>query len=395
MMRSGRRGSRTWRAGALSACLSLATSLSGCRSKRPDASSAAPPTAGPAPPTATPVRGAAGDDDVRVMLTELVSAQACEQIRGHFQALPAAGRPNVMSGLLWIRACRITNVGTKVKFRLEGSGWQWIDEERKKAGGTFSIRQYVRFEVVASIAGTLDLGYDPRSHVASIWFSMQGDPDVQFTPIGKLDVDAEGAWSSVLGAAASLVATSPGASASENAEEQGLTQFRKRFKEGISVTVDLCTGTIRSGIGHTARGKMGPAGVGQTKEITAELQPGGVMVFGPQAASHGMTVNADVSKGTARLMLVCNDQAEAMAKAFLDGRELPRGSVLASGDVRGKATLRTGAARCPVSLVTTLAPGTSGPASLSWRRPAAEAATSSGGSLIDCPHAARAKDIAN
>jgi hypothetical protein len=377
MMRSGGHGSRTWAAGALSACLlALGPSLGGCHSNRHDGSSVAPPTAGPAAPRAAPVRGAAGDDDVRVMLTELVSAQACEQIRGHFQALPASGRPNVMSGLLWIRGCRITNVGTKVKFRLEGNGWQWIDEERKKGGGTFSIRQYVRFGVVATI-----------SHVASIWFSLQGDPDVQFTPIGKLDVDAEGAWSSVLGAAASLVATSPGASASENAEEQGLAQFRKRLKEGLSVTVDLCTGTIRSGIGHTARGQMGPAGVGETKDITVELQPGGVMVFGPQAASHGMTVNADVSKGTARLLLVCNAQAEAMAKAFLEGRDVPRGSVLASRDVRGKATLRTGAARCPVSLVTTLPPGTSESATLSWRRPAAEAATSSGGPLIDCPGA--------
>jgi len=190
--------------------------------------------------------------------------------------------------------CGITNLGTKVKFRLEGSGWQW-------------------------------------------------------------------------------------------------TQFRKRFAEGPSVTIDLCTGTIRSGIGHTAPGMMGAPGVGETRESTVELQPGGVMVFGPQAASHGMTINAEVSKGSARMLLMCNDQAQATAKAFLDGRDLPRGSVLASRDVRGKATLRTGAAHCSVSLVATVAPEASESVTLSWRRPAAEAATSSGGPLIDCPLAAPAK----
>ena len=383
-------------AGSPSACLlSLAVSLGACDSNRVAAADTAKAAPGPpAQPAPTPVRGAAGDDDVRVMLTELASAQACEQIRGHFQALSATDRPSVMSGALWIHGCRISNTGTRVTFRLEGSGWQWIDEEKKTAGGTFSVHQYVRFGVVATIAGTLDLGYDPRSHVASIWFSLQGHPDVQFTPIGKLDVDAEGAWSSVLGAASSLLANSPGDSASKDVKEQGATQFRRRFAEGISVTVDLCTGMIRSGIGHTPRGKMGALGVGETKEITVELHPGGVMIFGPQAASHGMTVNADVSKGIARMLLVCNEEAQAMARAFLDGRALPRGSVLASRDVRGKATLRTGAARCPVSLVATLAPGTSEPATLSWRRPAAEAARSGGGPLIDCPQAAPAKGAA-
>lgn len=89
------------------------------------------------------------------MLAELASAKACDQIRNNFQALPAAGRDNVMSGVLWIHTCRITNTGTKVTFHLEGHGWQWIDEEKKKGGGTFSVHQYVRFGLVATITGTL------------------------------------------------------------------------------------------------------------------------------------------------------------------------------------------------------------------------------------------------
>ena len=262
MMRSGRRRSSRM-AGSPSACLlSLAVSLGACDSNRVAAagSATAAPSTGPTSADARARRR--GRRRCAGHVDRAGLGPACEHIRGHFQALSATGRPSVMSGALWIHGCRISNTGTRVKFRLEGSGWQWIDEETKKAGGTFAVHQYVRFGVVATIAGTLDLGYDPRSHVASILFSLQGDPDVQFTPIGKLDVDAEGAWSSVLGAASSLLASSPGDSASEDVKEQGATQFRRRFAEGISVTVDLCTGMIRSGIGHTARGIDGRAGGG-------------------------------------------------------------------------------------------------------------------------------------
>jgi hypothetical protein len=325
------------------------------------------------------------------MVAELASAKACEQIRGNFQALPAASRPSVMSGALWIHTCRITNAGTQVKFHLEGHGWQWIDEEKKKGGGRFTVHQYVRFGVVATIAGTLDIGYDPRSHVASVWFSVQGDPEVQFTPIGKLDVDAEGAWSSVLSATASLLASSPEQSARRDAKTQGATDLKKQLAEGISVTVDLCTGMIRSGVGQTSPGEMGALGVGETEQISVELHPGGVMIFGPQLASEGMTVLADVRNGTARLLLMCNDQAQALAKAFLGGRDLPRRSVLTARDVRGKAIVQAGAARCPVSLVATVVPGSSEAVSLNWRRPQAEAAQSTGGPMIYCPGAAPAK----
>jgi hypothetical protein len=217
---------------------------------------------------------------------------------------------------------------------------------------------------------------------------MRGDPEVRFTPIGKLDVDAEDAWSSVLGATVSLLASSPEASAKKDVEKQGAIEFKKQFAEGISVTVDLCTGLIRSGLGHTPRGKMGAPGVGETKQIAVELQPGGLMIFGPQPASQGMTILADVPKGTAHLALACSDQAEALARAFLEGREPPRGSVLVARDVRGKATVRTGAARCPVSLVATPAPGASEAVIFNWRRPSAETAKAAGGRLIDCPAAA-------
>jgi len=58
----------------------------------------------PEPPKAVaPVRGAAGDSDVRVMLSELASSKACAMIRGGFHGLRAPNHPDVVTGGFWIR----------------------------------------------------------------------------------------------------------------------------------------------------------------------------------------------------------------------------------------------------------------------------------------------------
>ena len=97
--------------------LALAGTL-GCKREE-----SAPP---PPPPAAhPPIRGAAADADLRVMLAEIASAKACEMIRGQYRGLRAAERPNLVTGVLWIRDCKITNEGTNVTFELGGQGWQW------------------------------------------------------------------------------------------------------------------------------------------------------------------------------------------------------------------------------------------------------------------------------
>jgi hypothetical protein len=372
------------------ALLALSAGPLACAAKHDDDSRKAAP--GKPERAPAPVRGAAGDEDLRVMLAQIASARACEQIRGHFHALAADGQPQLMTGALWIHGCRSSSRGTEVKFQLAGNGWQWIDEQKRKVGAKFSLRQYVRFAVTATITGTLDVGYDPDRHVASVWLSTKGDPDVRFSPIGKLDVDAEGAWSSVLGAAAGLLADSPEESAKQDAQNQGAAAFKQQLGAGLTVTIDLCTGVTRSALGHSPRGKMAPAGVGESKGIDVELQPGGLMIFGPQPASAGMTIAAEVPSGSARLALVCNDEAEVEAKAFLAGAASPEGlaatpaankSILTAGDVSGKATLHTDPVRCPVSLLARLSPTAREPVRLNWRRPANESAESSA-ALIDC-----------
>lgn len=339
------------------------------------------------PPTRQPLRGAAGDTDLRIMAAELVSARVCDMIRGHFHGLHSSDRPEAVSGVLWIRECKSSSDGTRLSFRMAGEGWQWVKEKKGSGGGSFGVEQYVRFRVTASASGEIDVAYDRSTHVASLWFSPVAEPRVTFATIGGVKVDPKGVWSSVVGAVSSLAASSPQAQAEKQATSQGIREMRRKFAQGISITVELCTGLVRSGFGRTVKGTMRPPGVGESKQIQVELEPRGVMIIGPENAPRAMTVEVAVSSGAVHVALVCNRAAEALARAFMKGRRPPELPVLASKDVRGQATLVARSPRCPVSLVARALPrpDVAGPAAVfSWRRSAGESAQSTGGPIISC-----------
>lgn len=332
-----------------------------------------------------PERVAAEDKDLRVMVAEVAAAKACEMIRGQYRPLRAADRPDVVTGALWLRECKITQRGTKVTLRLGGRGWQWTDQQREKAGATFEVRQYVRFDADVTIAGALDLAYSRKTHVLSIWFSPSKAPDVDFTPIGDIDVDEQGAWATIVGTLGSVFAQSPEAKAEQAAEATGVREFQKKFSEGMTVTVDLCKGLPRFNLGRPAQGKMVDADAGETRKVPVELHPGGVMAFGPYPASEGMTVRARVRAGSARLEIVCADDAEALIGAYLEGGNA---SVpverLAGKLVREEGAVKVKRARCPVVVLARPVGESTVPVTLEWERPEAEAAPALGGPLIDC-----------
>ena len=90
----------------------------------------------------------------------------------------------------------------------------------------------------------------------------------------------------------------------------GLEQFQPAFAHGFSITANLCTSAIVFSLEKPPKGTMGPPEIGQTEEVAAELQPNGVMTFGPFPAPRGMSIDAVVEGGSARLYLACLDQAE-------------------------------------------------------------------------------------
>ena len=359
------------RAPLLLAALLLAAA---CREKRDLPAAPDAPRAAAKPPKRTAVE----DTDLRVMLAQLASAKACEMIRGQFRPLRDPKRPGVATGILWINGCRITQSGTRVTFRLAGDGWQWADQSTKKAGGTFTVQDHVRFRVQARIPGSLDLSYDRRTHVASVWFTPSHPPEVEFEPLGEIDVDRESVWASIIGEVGSVFGKSPESMAASQADQQGTSEFEKQLGEGLSVTIDLCTGYQRFGLGRPGNGKMVPPDVGESRQVPAELHAGAPMLFGPYLANEGFTAPLRARGGAVRAQLYCHDDAEAIAKAYAEGGEPPAAKPLATRMVRGRATLAVKRARCPVVLV---ARSLDGAALLAWKRPVAEAAV---GPLVHC-----------
>lgn len=334
------------------------------------------------PRAVAPLRGASGDSDLRVMLSELASSKACAMIRGGFHGLRSADHPDAVTGVLWIRECAITNVGPRVKFHIAGNGWSWIDETKSKAGGTFAIRQYVRFSLAATIRGELDIAYDRNAHVASVWFTPEKAPEVDFKTIGGIDVDSQGVWSSVVGALGTAFATSPESAALEQATAQGTHDLNAQLMNGLAVTINLCTGLSRVHLGRPPRGEMGVADVGETRRVFVELEPNGVVLIGPQLAGDGMTLRATATQGAAELTIVCAKHATTLASEFMEGRINSRVPTLGRIEVRAQSRLEIQPATCPVVVV--VRPLGDAPARVAWERPTAEIARSSGGPLIHC-----------
>ncbi|HEU4786669.1 MAG TPA: hypothetical protein VFS57_04650 [Gemmatimonadaceae bacterium] len=341
---------------------------------------ASPPT--PIQQAVAPTRGAAGDADLRVMLSELASSKACGMIRNGFQGLRSPEHPDLVTGVLWIRQCEISNVGAHVTFRIAGNGWLWVDQTKSKSGGTFTVRQYVRFSIATTILGALDILYDRDAHVVTLAFTPDRAPEIEFKTIGDIEVDREGVWSSVIGAVGTAFASSPEELARTQATSQGTRDLSAKLARGFAVTINLCTGLRRVHIGQPPRGEMGAADIGETWRVPAEIQPGGVLVVGPQNAEAGMTLQADVSQGGARLTLVCVQHASAIANDYMAGR-VPSGMpVLATVDVRTRARLELPPTPCPVVVVAT--PIGNAPTRFAWERPTAEIAQSTGGPMVRC-----------
>jgi hypothetical protein len=361
-----------WSAVAVSVVL-----VAGCSKSQDD------PPPRPIPRAVAPVRGAAGDDDLRLLLADLASTRACAMIEGQFRELRSPKDRDVVTGVLWIRGCRITNSGTKLTLHIEGNGWQWAHEKKHRAGATFVVKQYLMYQVSATVPGALDVAYDRGTHVASVWFTPTGTPDIEFTG-GHVDVDRKGPWSSVVGELGSTFSDSPEHIAKHQAHGEGTHEFQTQLAEGLAVTIDLCTGLGRFNLGRPPKGAMQPPDAGESMQVPVSLAPGGMVMFGPQPAPHGMTVDVEVKAGPVRVSLACAADASLLAEQYIaSGGEMAAIPLLASSDVTTKKRVRIGHAPCPVVMIAqSLAP--KDPVTFAWERPAPESARSTGGPILAC-----------
>nr|HEX4312616.1 hypothetical protein [Kofleriaceae bacterium] len=337
-----------------------------------------------APPIAPPpVRDAVGDAELREMVAEVAAQRACERIVNHFHALRSPDHHDIVDGVMWVHGCTSSHSGTDVTFTVLGSGWQWEDKQKHEVGGTFAVRQYVKFTATATIAGTLDLGYDQASHVASLWFSPKQAATVDLEPIGNIAVKTTGTWSQVVGAVGSLFSKSPAQAGVDEAKQQGRKQFLRQLADGLTVTVDLCSGVVRSSPGRLPRGQMAPPDVLEPSQTELELEPGGLMVLGPQRAKAGMTVHVD-AKGPVDVMLACVDDASEAARAYLEGNPTPGLTPLATASGPGSADLSVAAETCPVAVIARTPLSAKQPTQFSVQRSSSEIGFANGGPLAGC-----------
>lgn len=336
----------------------------GCREdERPEAREERAPEAeqpvAPGPPPPEPRRVAAEGEDLRIMLAEIASVRACDRLEGSFRGLrtgAAADAP--VTGILWVEGCEVTADGTDVAMMLTGRGWRWVERTSEKAGAEFAVAEYVRFAVDVEVRGTLDVAYAPASHIATLWFTPSGTPDVQFRPIGDVTVAEIGAWSEIVGAAADVFGASPAARAEEQVEQQGEQGFEERFAEGLAATVDLCTGAVEVGFGHPEQGQMLTPSIPPDAPTPARVRPGGVLLDGPHPAGSTVHVTGDV-----RARLLCHDTAAKLAAGFAEDGTIPDVRALVTQEVRGEATLHAEEASCPVVLAVQ---PLGAPAELAW-----------------------------
>lgn len=353
----------------------------GCGSKDEPEKAPAPP------PPSKPARGAVGDHDLRVMLAEIASSKACEMMRGSFQGLRADDRPELTTGVLWIRECKITNDGTRLTMQLGGQGWQWAEKKQKKAGAEFEVREYIKFDVDARIEGTLDIAYDRNDHIVSLWFSPTKTPDIKFKPIGDIDVDEKGLWSSVLGGISSVFLQSPEQQSKDKAEQEGEHTFANQLVRGMTLAMDLCTGYQRFTIGRPQKGELGPPNPGESRRMPVEVQPGGLFISGPYEAPNGMNIDVKTD-GPIRVGLACNDAVDTAAAAFIAEQTSPLTKTLDQADITTTGKLSIKGQRCKVAvMVRSLAQHE---VTFEWKRPARETARSTGGPAIQCAPRSRA-----
>lgn len=350
--------------------------IAACSSKK-----ATPPDPPPPQHPEQPLRDAVGDADLRALVYDWLSEQACVRLKNHFSGIKDRTRKNVIDGQVWIRDCKITNDGKQLVADVSGSGWQWQHVVQKKAGGTFEVNQYVKFAVTAKLAGTADLAYSPKDHVASVWFTPTAKADVQFKPIGDIEVNRDDTWSSMLGGAASLIGESPDDKAEQTADQKGTEAFEQQAARGFEIAIDLCSATARMALKRLPKGQMPKPNVGETHEMQIEVQNYGVMMYGPYVQPEGLTLDVEVTGGAAKVNLACAKEAEETAQNFLDNKP-NEAKAIAAELVTGHAKLKLPHERCPVVLVVrSVQPQ---PVMISFVRPQREATRAAGGPLASC-----------
>ncbi|MCW8195602.1 hypothetical protein F6455_12460 [Proteobacteria bacterium 005FR1] len=298
------------------------------------------------------------DRNLQLAVAQLTGMFICERIRGNFRTLMSKGRDKEerASGTMWIRECSAEVNGKQLALTLGGQGWRYIYRQKERAAAEFEVSQYETFEVDVQVEGEINARYQPDTETFTLWFNPVMQPQVDFKPMGEVEVESEGLWSSVVGGIASAVMQSPESVAYEQFRSMGRKRFEERFAKGYTAELNFCTGRLHTGFGVEDAGQPAanePATDGEATGdwVQAIMHPEGFILDGPEDVDPGkfeVVVESDVP---VQASLVCDRQADRLARSYLETRELPNVPVLQSAIVKGSERLRVGEdVHCPVTL---------------------------------------------
>lgn len=264
------------------------------------------------------------------MLVDLITPQLCARLIGSYIGLPgetavvgaaAGAEPSV--GRWWIRRCEAHANDGVLQLSMGGMGWTFVDQE----SSGFRVRQYLRFDAEAQLNASMEVGYDSRKKVASLWMRPGDSVVAQVTPRGLVSANATGVLSSIAGGLLSLAGDSADNRARALAQEQGSTQLRERLGAGFTLTFDVERQQLDFMVGALERGQTPqrpyPNAEGQAWQVNqrSRVWPGGLDVVGPIDPAAGVQqLDVQIEDGEqAVIRSVCAADLERYLDASFQG----------------------------------------------------------------------------
>jgi len=301
-------------------------------------------------------------ENLRALMIDFAGYNACDRIRGQYIPLSSGGSSSdgkkTNAGIIRIDSCSAGEVDPRhLRIELTGIGWQWISRKKDRLGATFTVNDYAKFNVQISMVGTFDMAYNKGEHILTVWFVPTEPVDANLKVLGDVEVDTESLWSSMVGAAASLVGESPEKRAETTISTKGDRMFKSKLSKGMTLILDLCTGRHYFKLGSFPPGQL-PESASKGKKFLVNsrgiIHEGGMLMAGPFGSGKPVIARISPSRGTVEASIVCEESAKNLADAYANGKALPEVSVLAEETARpGKpASMRVKAdPGCEVVLV--------------------------------------------
>ena len=286
------------------------------------------------PPVEPPSRTAAQDREIRALLLDIAVHRMCDALEGRLVPLPegdargaAAGTAPAV-GRLEMQRCRARREGERLGLHLEGRGWTWVDERSAGPLATsFRVRGYLRFSLAVDLLGEIDVAYDRRARVATLWLTPRERPVARVTSRGRLPIQAETGWSGLIGRIGQALGGPLDERARPMLESHAATLMASRLRPGVTATANLCTGQLDAVVGALRPGEAPdrPFDEGDRPWLDNQrvlLYPGGIDLAGPYDTSgERLEVDVEVEEGPGvEAQVACRDQAARVLDSFVQER---------------------------------------------------------------------------